>query len=253
MSDLPFQLLDHSVRVSGEGDVPVKILDVQVETVHTAEIQDRETKRLQAAIDSLRSEKQAAADRIAVLEAQKEFIGSLQAESTRDINKNILVTKPTTQDWQNILQFVGSNLARIYGDIQRGKDLQNKIDLEIRALEQKINQVRSDYSRGYKQIRINLFATQPGDAKVEVSYLVRDAAWRPSYEVRVVLGKAKAEISFYASVQQATGEEWKDVLLTLSTARPLTTPSLPSLQQLYLDAQRPIQYDRTTARVATEG
>jgi uncharacterized protein (TIGR02231 family) len=66
-------------------------------------------------------------------------------------------------------------------------------------------------------------ATRPA---IRLSYVVPGATWHPEYDLRFVpqgkakVGKGTAELTVSAVVQQATGEDWQDVRIALSTAKP---------------------------------
>jgi len=64
---------------------------------------------------------------------------------------------------------------------------------------------------------------------LEVSYQVRNAAWRPVYEARLDTANARLALRQEAVVTQSTGEDWSDVALTLSTARPSAGTQPPQL------------------------
>jgi uncharacterized protein (TIGR02231 family) len=60
---------------------------------------------------------------------------------------------------------------------------------------------------------------------VTLSYVVPGATWQPEYDLRFVanqgaVGPGKVTLGVGAAVQQATGEDWTDVTLVLSTAKP---------------------------------
>ncbi|MBT9384090.1 DUF4139 domain-containing protein [Pseudooceanicola sp. CBS1P-1] len=58
--------------------------------------------------------------------------------------------------------------------------------------------------------------------EMTVSYLTQDAGWQPAYDVSLVTTGASPalEIARKAVIRQASGEDWSDVKLDLSTARP---------------------------------
>ncbi|MGH7597473.1 MAG: mucoidy inhibitor MuiA family protein, partial [bacterium] len=242
LSALPFDLLDESVRVSGTGSAKAGILDVKIETEHTAAIQDKEIKILQQKIDSLQLEDQKASDQIAILEAQKSFVESLKAETARDISQKIMINKPAIQDWQDIVQFFNKNLSQIFEGLRREKSRRKELDNERQAVERKISQIRSSQARSYKQIKTTLVIEESGNAKIHASYFVNGASWYPVYDARVLSATKKMELTYYGMVQQATGEDWKNVKLTLSTVQPLTTSSLPELRPLFIEVDQPASF-----------
>lgn len=71
--------------------------------------------------------------------------------------------------------------------------------------------------------RLTLTATaaQAGAARLEVSYQVDSALWYPVYDLRLTTGDTPTlEIERGAEVAQNSGEDWRDVALTLATVQP---------------------------------
>jgi hypothetical protein len=91
-----------------------------------------------------------------------------------------------------------------------------KIDKQLIALKQKKNLATSD-------IVIQVSAPAPvSDAKFEISYLAKDAVWFINYDLRVKDIDSPIDLAFKAMVTQSSGEDWKDVKLTLSSGDPST-------------------------------
>jgi uncharacterized protein (TIGR02231 family) len=86
-----------------------------------------------------------------------------------------------------------------------------------------------------------------GDAgayRLVLKTVVPCAAWRPSHEAVLIEkadGQKSVRLTTFASVWQRTGEEWKDVEVTLSTARPSAGAELPALSadKLHLRLKTP--------------
>jgi hypothetical protein len=68
-----------------------------------------------------------------------------------------------------------------------------------------------------------------------LSYIVRNAGWYPTYDVRAKDVNSPINIAYKANVSQKCGEEWKNVKLTLSTANPTVSGSKPQLNPFYLN------------------
>jgi uncharacterized protein (TIGR02231 family) len=119
-------------------------------------------------------------------------------------------------------------------------------DQRLRAAEQKhaLSLKLRELSRQRELIARNLAALNPDDReeglrvqvavacrgeqrpRVSLSYVVPGATWHPEYDLRFMprgrakVGRGRAELTVAAAVQQATGEDWNDVRLVLSTAKP---------------------------------
>lgn len=53
-----------------------------------------------------------------------------------------------------------------------------------------------------------------------ITYTVQDAGWQPLYDLHLARAEGRVRIERGAFVRQATGENWRDIALTLSTRRP---------------------------------
>ncbi|MBN2411512.1 mucoidy inhibitor MuiA family protein [candidate division KSB1 bacterium] len=238
-SGLTPDFLDESVRVSGAGSTDVKIVDVKVETEYTAHFRQLETKLLQQELDSLEFEMQALTDQLAVLTTKKEFIGSLKAESPKEINREILTGKPSVQDWQSMLIFFDNNLGDIYKAIRGIGPKQIKLGNEIRAVKEKLADKRQSSGRRYKNIIVSVEAQYAGRLNLQASYIVQNASWYPIYDARVDSDLKKMQLIYYGMVRQNTGEDWNNVNVILSTASPMTSRSVPELEPRFVDIFRP--------------
>ncbi|MEI4234415.1 DUF4139 domain-containing protein [Roseovarius sp. D22-M7] len=58
------------------------------------------------------------------------------------------------------------------------------------------------------------------DGRMTVTYTISDAGWQPLYDLHLARATGTLRIERGAFVQQSTGENWRDVALTLSTLRP---------------------------------
>lgn len=80
------------------------------------------------------------------------------------------------------------------------------------------------------KITITLDVTELGPIELEVKYMIRGATWKPAYDLRVDTQTDTISCSYYAHVQQSTGEDWEGVSLSLSTAEPAIRGTPPTLE-----------------------
>ncbi|TNE53796.1 MAG: mucoidy inhibitor MuiA family protein [Bacteroidetes bacterium] len=76
----------------------------------------------------------------------------------------------------------------------------------------------------------------PNDAPMncELNYLVSDCGWAASYDLSAQDVRQKINLKYKAKVYNNTGNDWKDVDLTLSTADPNLSASSPELNPWYI-------------------
>ncbi|HRI50730.1 MAG TPA: mucoidy inhibitor MuiA family protein, partial [Pseudomonadota bacterium] len=74
-------------------------------------------------------------------------------------------------------------------------------------------------------------------ATVELSYMVGGARWAPAYEARLGDTDTEVALASYATVTQASGEDWRGTQITLSTAIPRQNATPPELSPLRVYAE----------------
>ncbi len=92
---------------------------------------------------------------------------------------------------------------------------------------------RSEYRR---EITITVYAPGPTDLVLQVSYIVHGASFNSSYDVRVSTksGTPTCQLHYYGVITNTTGEDWKDVNMSLSTAKPSLGGHPPDLPTAYV-------------------
>ncbi len=76
-------------------------------------------------------------------------------------------------------------------------------------------------------------------ATVTLRYLVVGAGWKPRYAVRADVEQGKLAIEYDAEISQATGEDWENVKLTLSTAQPTQKAAPNDIAAAFVDVYVP--------------
>lgn len=102
-----------------------------------------------------------------------------------------------------------------------------KINAQISELNQKKDRVSAE-------IYITLQSPRVQQVGANLSYLIADARWTPTYDIRVKDIASPLTLGYKANVLQNSGEDWKDVRLTLSTGNPNLGGEKPQLQPWHL-------------------
>ncbi len=236
-SNLPVDLQNESVRVSAEGNGVVKILDVKVEQRFTTEVQQEDIKVLERRVDSINQLIQIATDEMNILDSKKDFIESLKTQSARYMNEKMLLQVNSTKEWSDILKFVDQNLEEIYKGLREQTRKKAFYKQQINAINTEINESKGKKSKNYKEVIVTLETESKGNVKFQPSYLVQSAGWYPLYDARITMDTKSCELDYFGMVHQSTGEDWKDISLTLSTAEPMSIKSLPELDRWFVDTK----------------
>ncbi len=103
---------------------------------------------------------------------------------------------------------------------------------ERQRVETDLEGLRSLFGRGTWHPRAHLelqVEAPPEGGILRIQYLSGNALWRPSYAAR--LQEEQITFEFQATAWQRTGEVWKGIELSLSTARSATRPEAPPLHE----------------------
>ncbi len=95
------------------------------------------------------------------------------------------------------------------------KDLVEKLSRARQALEALVPETGP---RALLAVAIRADAATEG--QLTVSYTVPQAGWQPLYDLHLARDEGRVRIERGAFVRQETGENWRDIALTLSTRRP---------------------------------
>ena len=95
------------------------------------------------------------------------------------------------------------------------------------VLTRQYQELNGSLNQPSNDIRIQLDANSPKQVAIQVRYVVANAAWVPGYDVRAKDTQSPIQFDYRADVFQKTGEDWKDINLTLSTGNPNVGGSYP--------------------------
>jgi hypothetical protein len=130
-------------------------------------------------------------------------------------------------------------------------DLKNAVDyyrqrlIDIQDHKQQINNRLTEYQQGISRIDSQLDKTKvikikpegeivikvesKSDVRIQlkVDYLVNEASWFPTYDIRAKDIQSPIAITYKANINQQSGEDWENVKLTVSSANPGATGARP--------------------------
>lgn len=232
LADLPLTLIPESVRASGQG-AGVTLLGVDVKTEYLAEMPEQEIADLQAQIDALRERDTRMADEDRVLNERLEWLRQLATSSGESFARSLSYGRTSLEALSELGDYLAAETDR--ANAQRRKIARRRRDLkhQIDALERRLAQIRNPRSTTRYEIHVGVRVDAPVELVLEVEYGVWQASWQPVYDLR--LEDSAIWLTYMATVSQTTGEDWPEVALALSTARPGTGTALPELPPWYVD------------------
>jgi len=224
--NLPSVIVTQSVQVSGKGNFTILSVQYQVNYLKDQEI----TPRMKSLNDSL----ELISDR---LNTENNLLFAYNSEESL-----ILANKELGGANSGVSMVALKEAAEYYRtrlvDVKNKQTLQNKKIKELNEKKQKLTQQLNEENARKNQpsgeIMVTVYCTAATPASFDLSYVVNQAGWIPSYDLRVSDLTKPVDLALKANVYQSSGETWDNVKLTLSTGNPSVDNSKPQLSTWFL-------------------
>jgi uncharacterized protein (TIGR02231 family) len=233
--DFPLTLDPSSLRVEGEAGEKLTIgaIDArpprQVAPLNLSEIDKR--------IEALKDQRADLDGAISSAEARRKFAERFAESSPAGLGEKG-EARPLS-DWRAAFAAIADEVATTETAIREAQRKQRDIDREIARLEQD----RNAKPPAKLEVRIDLASVAATKATLRVTYSVRNARWTPLYDARLDTGardrKPALELVRRAEITQATGEDWSNATLGVSTVRVARNGAVPDLNSLIVQYPQP--------------
>lgn len=242
--DLPVDTEPNSIQVNGKGKALLR--DVKFRTEHFAQTPRVNQKALLDEKTSLEDKLAEINDRISAAEMEKNFIGEIEKKLVRPTRENT-ADELNTEKWQGILVFYRDKTEKVDAELRERNIAKREVVREIERVKREIQSLGSGETRETRIIEVKVEMQDAGELTLNASYIVYGPSWRPVYDLRVSTEDKKMHVSYNAVVRQATGEDWKDIQLKLSTAQAQISGRQPELSPWHLYIERPSYPSRAAA------
>ncbi len=247
---LPAALIDQSLQLTGRGAAQTTLLDVSAHETYVDFTPNERVKALEDELRALNRQDRVITDRATVLQQQRDYVLKIQTATTTPTKDSAGAAAPA-DTWLKLLSFTEEQLGKFSAELQ-SIDTQRE-DLRARriAIEQQLNELRGQGGRSYKTVTVHLDATTIGELDLSLRYAVPGASWTPTYDARVLSNEHVVQLGYFGLVRQNTGEDWKAVDLTLSTARPALGGAAPELQPWIVQQRQMLPMSANADEVVT--
>jgi hypothetical protein len=107
----------------------------------------------------------------------------------------------------------------------------DSLDFEIKENNRDLNDLSQNKENKLSEILLGLKSKQnKGQVKVTISYFLQNAGWTPTYDFNAKSLDKPLTVLYKAKVYQYSGEDWKDVKVTLSNSVPKKNSTIPELK-----------------------
>jgi uncharacterized protein (TIGR02231 family) len=232
--DLPSGFDAASLQVEGHGTAKVGIIGTDAIRVQEDPAENPRYTELYKKLEALVARRDSIDIEVNALQVRLQFVEQLgrlpmQQTQAKEFPSEIF----QVDGWKALMDFLQSERTgadeRVYA-LNRKKQ---KTEEDINWIKREMQLIKQGNRSGYR-VAIDVAVESAGDLTLELTYIVPGAEWVPEYRIGFDHKNKEVALVYNARIRQTTGEDWKDVDVTLSTAMPHAGAAPPELQPYYL-------------------
>lgn len=247
LENLPATLQENSLQVSAKSTGQAALLDVKVRDAYQADTANERVRTLQEQVRKLEGQLAELDDEAAVLDNQRELVLMMQRGATEPAKDG---ARLTLDELKAIQTLSADSLSKTLASLRQVAERKSVLERELDALQRQMSAAQTQMSRRSKTVTLRVNLARAGKVDLAVSYAVAGARWTPAYDARLRLAERNVDLGYFGVIRQNTGEDWNNVKLTLSTARPALGGGAPALQPWIIDVAAPPPPPRPVAAPA---
>lgn len=217
----------NNIQVRGTGNLVILGISFRQNYLNENELPE-DLEKIKNQMEALGLEIKKLNNGIGALESERQLLQANQRIGGNQENLSL-------EDLKSISTYYRTRIGSISNEIL---DIQNEVqekNNELQKLRAHYNDRTSQFRRNSGEIVVNVDAKVATKANLEIIYMVSSAGWRAEYDIRSEDVDEPLQLNYKAIITQNTGENWKNVKLTLSTGNPNAGIIKPELDPQYLD------------------
>jgi len=226
------KIIEKSIQLKAEGKLSVLSVTHQINLLQEQEMRE-EIEVLKTQHDSLKNK----------LEMEKLMRNVyLQEEQMLVKNQDIKGENSTLKanELKDAIEFQRQRLTEVFQNRYTTEQRIEWLEKNIRTLIGQMDELNDKKDLSTSEIIVALDVNETHTASFRLTYLVTQASWHASYDVRVTDITKPIDLQMKANLSQQSGEDWKNVKLLLSTGNPNENGTRPTLVPWYLRYHYPM-------------
>jgi len=220
-----------SLNISADKDVVVESSTFQNNYLTNDNLTPR-GKELKDSIEIMNRERNLTNNKIAVIDEQLSVLAENKKVGGDKTGLSVI-------ELQKMLDLLNVKLESYLNNKLALQERITKIDERLTRLNQQLGAEQNrDFQPG-GQLRVKFYAAHAASSDVVITYVVPNAGWSPTYDLRVDKVNDPVHLLYKANVYQNSGIKWNNVHITLSTGNPSENAQSPVLTPNYLAFYQP--------------
>ncbi|MGQ7868093.1 mucoidy inhibitor MuiA family protein [Sunxiuqinia sp. sy24] len=216
-----------SIQAKANGDVTILSVNHQQNFLEELE-KTAEVKTIESKIKDITAQIELEKTHLSILDEEFIFLKDNRVIGGKNNGLSVVNFKETSEYYRTQL----SNL--MFKKNERNKTIE-ELNKQLANLEHQLSTISSKKDFPMGEILVKVQAETKTSASIEISYLVENTGWYPSYDIRAKSINDPVEIIYKANVRQDTKTDWENVKLKFSSSNPNSSGTAPELKTYYLD------------------
>jgi hypothetical protein len=232
VGNLPEQVVPASLFAEG-GDA-VEVRAVRFRSRAVGEEPREEVRQLDREILDVQRQIDLTSKRQALLGKRTEYLSKLEGFVAPTAHSDLTNGVLDAEALERLTTFAFAQHEKIAQEEVELAKQAHDLHEQLQLLERQRAEITAGASRTEREAVLFLQIQAPGAVEVRLNYLVNNCGWSPTYAMRSAADRKQVRIEYNALIQQLTGEDWNDVVLTLSTASPALSAAGPGLAPFHV-------------------
>lgn len=216
-----------SINVKGVGDFT--ILSVSRQNNYIEDLENSpEVKALKDQLETLQQKVENEKMAVSVLKEKEAFLVANRAVMA---NNNTF----SMEQFKSMMNYYTTGMEQINSDMLKKNRLIKEYEEQVASLQKQLDSSMGNAGLPMGEILVTILAEKAVQGMLTYSYVVNNAGWYPSYDIRVENVTKPVEIIYKANVFQSTGVSWDNVLISLSNATPWISGDVPTLSPWFAE------------------
>ena len=239
INNLPLNLNESSLRVSGEGEGSISLGSVELSRNIQYDVVQQQEKELREKIEETKENRRIIEDTITRNRSQLDYInrmvlGNNTTSKRKDEGRDGSYTNLPLDQWQLAWNTLNNATKNIQQEIRQSNIALKESDKRLNKLNRELQQVATNQKES-RVANLHIEADAATELTLKLSYQINGARWEPVYDADLNTETGGIKLKTLAQISQRTGENWDGVDVTLSTLRPSAGTQLPQLNPWVLD------------------
>ncbi|MFK7787783.1 MAG: DUF4139 domain-containing protein [Crocinitomicaceae bacterium] len=215
-----------SIQFKGDGKYRLVSVSTEMDFLAAEQFNPR-ISVLKDSLEVLQDELQFTKDQMDAYQAEKGVMNT-----NRDLGGN--AQNLSVEQIKEAATYFRERTLEINQELSKLRKVERRYFSQIQDMRAQLVEMNYDENQRSNQVVVLLDLDEATSMETELMYLVSDCGWAAMYDLSAADISGKINLKYKAQVYNNTGNDWKDIALTLSTADPQLSASHPRLSPWYL-------------------